>query len=772
MATYGSLRRASARFGRFQVDLSSNELFCSGARVPIQEQPLQVLRLLLEADGKVVTREQLRAALWPENTFVDFEHGVNTAVKKLRQALEDSAENPKFVETLPKLGYRFILPVQWVPDATNRTPQSRVVPIAPAGPVAVPPGDVLQCSWKPKATQAAIVLAILTAAGLLISENSPLSHTRWGAWLHQVAFERRSEPRPVPDQRRLTANTDDAPVTGGVISPDGKYLAYTDASGFYLRLVDGGETHSVPLPKDFDALPESWFPDSAHLVVTWFGYQKEAPSADAPRAGPPSLWRISVLGGPPRKIAERGSSARVSPDGSKIAYLTGFWDSEQIWLMDADGGSSRKLVDGGHEEFGPVAWAADGKRFACVRAKNSVGQNEALLKQIEVFDVASGRGTIVLSESRLGDDLVWTNTGRLIYSLQELPPNQGDSNLWWVRVNPRTARPSGAPARITNDRADVTSLSITADGKRMAVRRSTFESDGYISEIEEHGKRLSTPRRYTLDEGWDWPTAWTPDSKGVLFISDRDGTPHIFKQGIDQTQPELLVAGSAVTSAPRPTPDGSNVLYAVKANPDKPDDNFRLMRAPISGGPSQGVLEISGISNYQCARLPSTLCVYGQTEPNSEYVRFFTFDPAGTRGTELLSGKMKKGEGPAAAWSLSPDGKLLVTPRSPNPYDAPGLRIFNLADGAEQNIPVPDLGLMMGMDWAADSKSVWVGGYMGRGAWGTRSGLLNVDLSGKTRVMLKGFSPTLWFAIPSPDGRRLSLCQLTQKSNLWLLENF
>src|SRR3984885_8455228 len=92
LATHGSLRWSSVRFDLFRVDLSSGELFRSGVRVPIQDQPLQLLRLLLEAEGRVVTREQLRAALWPQNTFVDFEHAVNTAVKKLRQALEDSAE--------------------------------------------------------------------------------------------------------------------------------------------------------------------------------------------------------------------------------------------------------------------------------------------------------------------------------------------------------------------------------------------------------------------------------------------------------------------------------------------------------------------------------------------------------------------------------------------------------------------------------------------------------------------------------------------------------
>jgi DNA-binding winged helix-turn-helix (wHTH) protein len=109
-----------ARFDSFHVDLSSGELFRSDVPVPIQEQPLQVLRLLLDAEGKVVTREQLRSALWPEDTFVDFEHGVNTAVKKLRQALGDGVENPKFVETVPKVGYRFLVPVEWVTDLEDK----------------------------------------------------------------------------------------------------------------------------------------------------------------------------------------------------------------------------------------------------------------------------------------------------------------------------------------------------------------------------------------------------------------------------------------------------------------------------------------------------------------------------------------------------------------------------------------------------------------------------------------------------------------------------
>jgi len=127
----------NARFDRFQVDLSSNQLFYSRIRVPIQEQPLQILRILLEAEGGVVTREQLRSVLWPKDTFVDFEHGVNTAVKKLRRALKDSAESPRFIETLPKVGYRFMIPVEWTSELSGNLPQPRLVPIAPPRPAVI-----------------------------------------------------------------------------------------------------------------------------------------------------------------------------------------------------------------------------------------------------------------------------------------------------------------------------------------------------------------------------------------------------------------------------------------------------------------------------------------------------------------------------------------------------------------------------------------------------------------------------------------------------------
>jgi Tol biopolymer transport system component/DNA-binding winged helix-turn-helix (wHTH) protein len=741
-------------------------------RVPIQEQPLQVLRLLLQADGKVVSREQLRSALWPEDTFVDFEHGVNTAVKKLRQSLEDSAENPTFVETLPKVGYRFIAPVEWAANASGKSSLPRIVPIAQPGPVAVPQAIPPPRRWMLKSAIVFAGLVVTASTALLFNENSFLSRTRPGTWLRQTVVGHPPESRLALSQRRLTANTDDAPVTGGVISPDGKYLAYTDESGFYLRQVDGGETHPVLLPKDFSPLPESWFPDSAHLVVTWFGFQKTAPRSGIPRKGPPSLWKISVMGGAPRKLVEEGSSARVSPDGSKIAYLAGIWDNEQIWLIEADGSNARKIVDGGLDSFGAVAWASDGNRFAYVRSSNPTSKGGPG-KQIEIYELSNATSEVILSEPRLGDALAWTNTGRLIYSLDEPDPNQRDSNLWSVRLDAKSRHSSGSPARIANDHGSIAGISVAVDGKRMALRRSDSQGDIYIADLEAQGRLLRPPRRFTRNEREDWPTSWTSDSKAVLFLSERDGPPHIFRQSITETQPELLVGGNDIVNAPRLTSDGLSALYGVSEKPGEPSSHsFRIMRVPVSGGPSHIVLDAPQITNFQCGRLPSTLCVYSQVEPKSGYLRFFNFDPSdGDQGTELLSGRMKE-IGGIGSWSLSPNGKYLVTSKSQNPYDPPAIRIVNIAAGTKRDFPMPDIGLMIGLDWAADSKSVWVGGYRGRGAWGTRSGILNVDLAGRTRVVLDGLNPTILFAIPSPDGRRLALYGNTQNSNVWLLENF
>jgi DNA-binding winged helix-turn-helix (wHTH) protein len=139
MPTPSSNREARLlRFGVFEANLTAGELRKNGARIRLQEQPFQVLATLLQNAGQVVTRENLRAKIWPADTFVDFDHSLNTAINKIREALGDSASSPRFVETLARRGYRFIAPVESVAAAIESVPAqdmgTRAGALTPHGP--------------------------------------------------------------------------------------------------------------------------------------------------------------------------------------------------------------------------------------------------------------------------------------------------------------------------------------------------------------------------------------------------------------------------------------------------------------------------------------------------------------------------------------------------------------------------------------------------------------------------------------------------------------
>src|SRR5215831_437709 len=128
-------RRTSqtVRFGAFEVDFRTEELRKSGRKIKLSGQPFQVLAMLLERAGELVTREELQKKLWPDGTFVDFDHSLNTAITKIREILGDSAERPSFIETLARRGYRFIAPVQRALGRTTNETHSAAVEISPGG---------------------------------------------------------------------------------------------------------------------------------------------------------------------------------------------------------------------------------------------------------------------------------------------------------------------------------------------------------------------------------------------------------------------------------------------------------------------------------------------------------------------------------------------------------------------------------------------------------------------------------------------------------------
>jgi len=714
------------QFGVFEADLRAGELRRNGARVRLQDQPFQVLAFLLERPGKLVTREELQARLWPADTFVDFDHGLNAAIKRLRDALGDSAENPRFVETLARRGYRLLVPVNPAPLEIIPAPQTLPRAWQESSTASQP-----RRRWRLPLAAAAVLLAGISAG--------------WHAGHRSAASIRFTE-------RRLTGNPENDPVLSAAISPDGRYLAFADRAGLFLRVVANGETHPVVLPDSLRPSHVNWFPDGSHVLLT---------SASSP-SEKPSLWSASVFGGSPQKLADNGDHGTVSGDGSKIVFLRGEYGREEIWQMQSDGQQAQKILGQAGDNFQSVVWSPDSRHIAFVRTVYVHGWEEPEAS-LGICDPVVSKTNYILSSSRLHGPLVWALDGRLIYSLGEPPPSQNDSNLWAIKVDAKGNQTWGQPERLTNGPDAKVGASISADSRHLLFLRWAGAPEIYVAAVKAGGG-LGKPQRLSQDERRNMPFAWTPEGKSVIFTSDRDGALHIFKQSIDQPAPDLLVGGDKNAQGARLNPDGSEILYFLNPSPTDADRRTQLMRVPLSGGTSQLVLAELGITNVQCARAPSTVCIFSKFSSNG--LVFMTFDPVAGKEKEFT--RIEDPEWYSYNWTLSSDGSTLALSKKHRTQEQAAIRLLPVAGGTERTITLqPWFGIGY-IDWAADDRSLWV---RASSPAGTQT-LLNVDLHGKVKPVLQESEMDLGWAIPSPDGRHLAIWEASGSSNAWLLENF
>ena len=230
----------------------------------------------------------------------------------------------------------------------------------------------------------------------------------------------------------------------------------------------------------------------------------------------------------------------------------------------------------------------------------------------------------LFSDSRLTPALHWLSDGRLIYALNtEQTARPGNSSVWTVTL-PQAGKISAAPKRLTQGSGSITQVSGSADGKVLVCLREHWSPSIYIGTLAAGGKTLLAHRRLTLDEDPSIPSAWTPDSTAVLFDSDRNGTSEIFKQATDQPLAENLVTANEQLSQPRLTPDGSEILYVSTPKSPNSETPSSLLAIPIGGGTPRLVLKDVGIFAVQCARLPSTICLYSTSKGNTRET--FRFD--------------------------------------------------------------------------------------------------------------------------------------------------
>lgn len=746
------------RFGVFEVDMRRDELRRSGSSVKMREQSFRVLVYLLEHQGEIVTREELRRVLWPADTFVDFDHSLNTAVMKLRDVLGDVADAPIYIETIPKRGYRFIAAVR--ADPSNGAAPGLHEAMGSAHDAVVTEA-ASQIAVEGAPPPARVSWGYLVIGVVLLAAVASITFARiWSA--------RRATPSIAVEQR-LTANPPEAPITGASISPDGKYVAYSDPTGVYLRQMEGGETRPLSLPQGSSAAPAGWFPDSIHLLVDIEGVGGSVTN----------LWKVSILGGSPQEIVENARGGVVSPSGQKIAFLRTASEVFEIWAADNDGSNPKRIVeDAGPEDLRGIgtivthplysglisrlAWSPDGNRIAYIRGfvpayADLATENRCALETVDTNDGTRNR---VMESAQLRPAVSWSADGRLLYAYRDDNADRSDIGIWSVRANEKTGAKEGIPRQLTRGAGRIGGISVGAKGKRLVLWRSNTQPTVLVADLDPSTRHFKTPRRFTLNENGNVAAAWTPDSRAVLFASNRDGNWKIFRQAIDRTTPEVVADGGRSRDflLPRMNPDGTEILYLAPYDLRAPEPDGDVMSVPLQGGARRVVLQKAS-GNIQCARVPSNLCLISVT--SGSIMKFFSFDPE--KGTTQEFGRFKIDH--TLNWSLSPDGSQLAM------LPVPGSKItfMTLSDRRTHDVELKGWADLNTIDWTGDGRSVYV---TARTSHGTDE-VVQVEPSGMNHVVLESDSHThFWWAIQSPDGQHIIVQAVTGENNVWMVENF
>jgi eukaryotic-like serine/threonine-protein kinase len=599
--------------------------------------------------------------------------------------------------------------------------------------------------------------AVLLAAALLVAGAT--------FWLieHRSRFP---QAQPELKLQQLTTNSFENHVTSGTISPDGKYLAYSDTKGMYVKLIETGETRVVPQPEEFknqnvvwQCAP--WFPDSAGFVANAHRSGIDAAQWDSHES---NIWMVSVLGGAPRKLRDNAMAYSVSPDGSRIGFGTnkGRLGDREIWLMGTNGDQARKLFDTDEESsITGLSWSGDGKRVLYVKTDQS---GDTLLNR----DLVSGPPSTIFGPTELKQvgDFFWLADGRLVYSVAEPDSLLGSHcSFWEMRLDGRTGEPVEKPRRLTNwSGFCISGMSETADRRKLAFLKVAGKQTSFLADLAVGGTRILRLRHFPLSESSDGVVDWTPDSKAIFFNSNRSGHNGIYRQSLDQDVAESIVP-EGYGRDPRVTPDGKSIVYlGIGENGPPPARGPEpVMRVSTAGGVSERLFMARPFSLLTCAKSPSALCVIGEPTEDGQQLIVNAIDLVKGRGPELFRFPLVANDD---TWflDLSPDGTRVAATRT-----AAGPIYILSSDGhILQPVHVKGWSNLESFTWNANGTALFV-------TAGIRNGkeVLHVDVQGNAHILWEsagGSGETE--ARPSPDGRHLAFHGWTTSGNIWTMENF
>ncbi len=564
MADSAQSPQQRVRFGPYEVDLRAGELWKAGRKRKLTGQPFLVLAILLERPGEVVSREELQKRLWPD-TFVDVDHNLNTAINKIREALNDSSERPQFVETLSRRGYRFIAPVEIVLPAVPSVPNgaalassitsengpiaTHVQEIAPVLAVAAPETARLQVprskflkQWR-LAGLSAIAVAALVVLYLLRPTVPPPRVTG----IRQLTHDETPKLFFGPSATPLAMFTDGTRVYFGELDPS--HLKVMQVSTF------GGESERVPVPFEFVGLTDLSVSQSKLLLQTPI-------NVSATLGG---LWTMPLPAGQPQSNGKlEVYDAAWSPDGDWIYYTIG----SDLWVSRTDESQQRKILS----ETGLLNWirfSHDGERIrfsAFDQTHNTNALWEASIDGSHLRPVLPGWNACCGS---------WTPDGKYFVFASM---RGGSWNLWAMREKREWWRKTDSePVRLTVGQMSSISPLPSTDGKTIFFIGSTPRGELVRYDLQ---KRLFVPYLPGLSaNGLAFSrdgsrVAWTTVPEGSLWQSKADGS--------DRHQ---LTFPPMQASLPRWSPDGTRIAFAAQ-EPGKPS---KIYIVPAVGGIAEKV---------------------------------------------------------------------------------------------------------------------------------------------------------------------------------------
>jgi Tol biopolymer transport system component/DNA-binding winged helix-turn-helix (wHTH) protein len=609
------------RFGVFEVDLQTGDLRKSGLKLRIQEQPLQLLALLLERPGELVTREDLRLKLWPKDTFVNFDHSLNTAINKLRETLGDSAEAPRYVETLPRRGYRFIAPVEPVGGE-------------PAVEMERPPAPPREASPRLSRERIAFIAALVAAVGIIVA-----------LWL--------SRPGAAPKMpvRKFTFAPEGNPAAPA-ISPDGRHIAYVagEASERRLWIQDLESIGPRAITNSEGAQGPFWSPDSEHVG---FAAGRELRKAQAQTGNLTAICRLP---------AEDFLGGAWSPDGESIVYAI---LRQGLYEVPAQGGAPKLIVEvergpgkGDHYDNPSFLPSPAGSRVLLYAS-----QKRGATHEIVVHSLKTGQRKVVATGAVAP---AYSPTGHVLYDgLNALPFSVATLN---VTGEPFPVARGGSKPSVARDgtlvylereflsldqltwrdgtgtkvgavgqpQRGITAFSISPDGSTVAA--GAWE--GARPDIWLHDVARGNKSRLTFAEAHDTRPIWLPGGKEITFQSDRQGNLDIFRMpGDGSGEAKPLVASLLPEQVCDWSSDVRYFAYQVM-DPRNRADLWYLKRKDGGGYESVPFLQ-TPFSEAKAAFSPDTrFLAYVSDESGNEeevYVRRFP-DGSGKRQVSLNGG--------------------------------------------------------------------------------------------------------------------------------------